>query len=1310
LKTASVRLSEKFFKEHEKMKKFLSLILAGLMTVSCAAFVAADDAAVNEYADEEAYALEFLVNEKIWKGTSAEELIADADSLVERWHMALLVSRISTGWLDDEKWEDDTANDSTFTDLEGTEAIKYYGAISYANQNGIIEGYSADKFGPEDNITYRDALAMAVRTLGYKGLAYPWGYIQKAVELGLTEDIEAAYTQELTRGQVAIILYNAMFAATKSGETLAKSIFDVDFGWENIVIVQSDKATLGGVDKVALRSGYIAFKILNDDVKATLSAKTYFVKATELLGLEKVTHEDELAVGATYLALFKVGDDDIVSMVNAYNLYDATYFNYGNNDTPKEAKNELAKYELVDKYLTADHISAFNPDTDKPQIMVFAQNDAYALNGIDLKQVAIDIATLNILKADGNGGWTIEWWYNATVGNYYRVVYDHTNNKLSLDWMSEADFNAWYAEAIRVVTGSEARFELTKSVTDAPYAKLETYNLDNDAYAERALYKTYRLGLISTTTQKCGSVNQTYYTITDLGDLTVKDTKTTLVNACSHCHGWLNVNAEKVTTLDTTSMSNELVVYNYNKTTGEIEIIKHVQKNSEDADNTIITGILKGYSTLTGKLILDDKTLNLGYNAMHAYGSTYGKLKDTPYTDHQRAAANELDEYMLQYVTVYILDGKVIDVDIRNAMGNNVIVVLGYAGVSKDGYICVYGYSTADVIDGDENDLGVGIYKIASYNGWKRGDYTYYPTNAFADAAFVAGTIYTITSYDEGENAYNVYTQNIKDAKDLATQTTYTFDNGYRITNGTSVKKMEAGDKYLFVYDNGTIFAYTGIVTNERWTVSAPMASINGIHVFYVSPRDTFVGFRDTAFEVGFVLYNEEAAMEAYYDVAIPEDAFLGAGNYLLGSTQTKVGVTNLLNGKAKQVMVANNIDLVEGRVYVTLSNTIIGEWTAFGVNSETDEHPDWDFDHATCFFIDRMKDMYWDRTDLVNWGSPSFATDAEYLVADDYLVDNEPVLITMGKAGLTDLQIADILEIVPATASTAVRTAIADGLITATTYIDYLKDDCVTLVNPKTLADKYYYVAIVYDVDAKTAVVYIYDELTEIDKVEADKIASVTVDTWNYDDKGNTAVEAKLIADAKYSRYWIENELDGTDRDNSHYSIVSDMVLYFDTIYDEADHSYHGDVAQSGYLFGMIDHNDDSYFGFKDSQVSVWVPQSAYTSYDNATEYDVTELVLGTYDCGINCGMVKSVYVNFADITLKAGEDALVEFIIDGAAIEGAETGSYYKVGIKLVADDVANVTASVMYYKVNDSAETTGNVHNDSLTQVDLSKVFAD
>ena len=161
------------------MKKILSLILAGLMTLSCAAFVAADDAAVDAAVEQsntaEDYAIEFLANYGIFKGTSAAELVADADASIQRYQMALFVSRISTGWVDDAQWEDGPANNSTFEDIGEEPANKYLGALSYANQNGIIEGYSATKFAPYDGITYRDALTMVVRTLGYKGLAYPWG-------------------------------------------------------------------------------------------------------------------------------------------------------------------------------------------------------------------------------------------------------------------------------------------------------------------------------------------------------------------------------------------------------------------------------------------------------------------------------------------------------------------------------------------------------------------------------------------------------------------------------------------------------------------------------------------------------------------------------------------------------------------------------------------------------------------------------------------------------------------------------------------------------------------------------------------------------------------------------------------------------------------------------------------------------------------------------------------------------------------------------------------------------------------------------
>ena len=182
------------------MKKILSLILAGLMTVSCAAFVAADDAAVEATNPVQDYAISFLETYGIYKG--GEGLTNEDD--IQRYQMALFVSRISTGWVDDATWEDGTANDSTFADINDEPANKYLGALSYANQNGIIEGYSATKFAPYDNITYRDALTMVVRTLGYKGLSYPWGNIEKAVELGLTEGVDAAYTDVLTRGEVAL--------------------------------------------------------------------------------------------------------------------------------------------------------------------------------------------------------------------------------------------------------------------------------------------------------------------------------------------------------------------------------------------------------------------------------------------------------------------------------------------------------------------------------------------------------------------------------------------------------------------------------------------------------------------------------------------------------------------------------------------------------------------------------------------------------------------------------------------------------------------------------------------------------------------------------------------------------------------------------------------------------------------------------------------------------------------------------------------------------------------------------------------------
>ena len=123
-----------------KMKKFLSLILALVMVISCAAMIFADDAAVTTTAatDDEtasAYydAVKLLVSYNIMHGKGDGKL--GVYDNIKRYEMALFIGRVLTGWVEDTAWEDGTQNSSEFNDLAGTAAEAYYGVKANNSQS-----------------------------------------------------------------------------------------------------------------------------------------------------------------------------------------------------------------------------------------------------------------------------------------------------------------------------------------------------------------------------------------------------------------------------------------------------------------------------------------------------------------------------------------------------------------------------------------------------------------------------------------------------------------------------------------------------------------------------------------------------------------------------------------------------------------------------------------------------------------------------------------------------------------------------------------------------------------------------------------------------------------------------------------------------------------------------------------------------------------------------------------------------------------------------------------------------------------------
>ncbi len=254
------------------LQRFSAAILVIMMICGCAVSISAKK--YDDIGSEYPYAeqIDILSDIGVIVGTSENEF--SPNEPVTREQMAMLLFRTMLA-----RDNAGIVNGTAFEDLYDE---TYNGAISWANAAGYIIGTSDKTFEPKKGITLQDAMTMIVRVLGQSNAnmnrGYPWTFIDMAVKLGLDDGLRSVgYEKELTRGETAALLYNALTAeylvpktASASGAYyISTTIIQYVFGFEieDCQIIATNNYSLSPAVST-VKEGYVT--VVNEDGNMTV--------------------------------------------------------------------------------------------------------------------------------------------------------------------------------------------------------------------------------------------------------------------------------------------------------------------------------------------------------------------------------------------------------------------------------------------------------------------------------------------------------------------------------------------------------------------------------------------------------------------------------------------------------------------------------------------------------------------------------------------------------------------------------------------------------------------------------------------------------------------------------------------------------------------------------------------------------------------------------------------------------------------------------------------------------------------------------
>jgi len=198
----------------KNFKKVISVVMALAMIIS--SFTAVSASKFADVADTANYAEAVEVLEALGVVSGVEQengtFNFEPEKLVTRAEAATMI----VGALNMAADAQASAATSQFGDVN-SQAAWAAGFVNVGVAQGFIAGYDATTFGPLDNVTYAQLCVMLTQITGYGDYAkayggWPTGYTTMAATAGINKGVAVASDAALTKGQVAMMIWNALQA------------------------------------------------------------------------------------------------------------------------------------------------------------------------------------------------------------------------------------------------------------------------------------------------------------------------------------------------------------------------------------------------------------------------------------------------------------------------------------------------------------------------------------------------------------------------------------------------------------------------------------------------------------------------------------------------------------------------------------------------------------------------------------------------------------------------------------------------------------------------------------------------------------------------------------------------------------------------------------------------------------------------------------------------------------------------------------------------------------------------------------------